>query len=133
MPTRDPAETVLTQLRIRELLRRVLEQEAKKNAVSLNREIVRRLEESIERAAKLDLGAIRDDMMTAWLRFGSRFLQLELEEGTIAAIENGDFEAARSHIMMLRKNQEAEARRKAAKPDKAPWRVEVLPLTEKDG
>jgi hypothetical protein len=120
MTTRDSAETVLTQLRIRESLRSVLEQEAKKNAVSLNREIVRRLEESIEHAAKLDLSAIRDDMMTAWLRFGDRFLARELEEGTIAAIEKGDYEAARSHIMMLGRLDKVSARRKAAKPDKVP-------------
>jgi hypothetical protein len=113
-PERDPAELVLTQLRIRESLRAVLEHEAKKNQISLNREIVRRLEESIEAGARLDLSSIRDDMMTAWLRFRDRFLGLELEEEILRAIEAGDLEAARSQVGLLRRKQTEAHRRKAA-------------------
>ena len=78
MLARNPTETVLTQLRIREALRSVLEREAKKNQHPLNREIVRRLEDSVESDAMLDLSVIRDEMTTIWLRVKDRFLALEL-------------------------------------------------------
>lgn len=113
-PERDPAELVLTQLRIRESLRAVLEHEAKKNQTSLNKEIVRRLEESLEAGARLDLSSIRDDMLTNWLRFEGRFLELELEEGILTAIESGDLEAARSQVGLLRRKQTEARRRRGA-------------------
>jgi hypothetical protein len=44
---RKPAETVKVQVRIREKLRKTLDDEAKKTGISLNREIERRLEKSL--------------------------------------------------------------------------------------
>ena len=115
MLARNPAETVLTQLRIREALRSVLEREAKKNQHSLNREIVRRLEDSVEGGATLDLSVIRDEMTTIWLRVKDRFLALELEEGILAAIEQGDLDAARAGVRLLRQKQAEVARWKTAR------------------
>ena len=53
----------------------------------------------------MDLSVIRDEMMTIWLRVKDRFLALELEEGILAAIEQGDLEAARAGVRLLRKKQ----------------------------
>jgi hypothetical protein len=116
MPARErkPEELVITNLRLRESLRRALEREAEQHQVSLNKEIINRLEDSLEAGDKLKLSVIAYDMMMAWLRFGDRFLALELEGGIKQAIKNGDLDAARSQLLALEKTQEG-ARRQIAK------------------
>jgi hypothetical protein len=112
---RKPEQTVITNLRIKEALRRQLEREADEHQISLNKEIINRLEDSLEAGAKLELRDIANDMMTNWMRFGKRYLILGLEEDILTAIEDGDLEAARSLVRALRREQEGEARRRAAK------------------
>jgi hypothetical protein len=111
---RKPEELVITNLRIRESLRRALEREAEQHQVSLNKEIINRLEDSVEAGDKLNLSRIAYEMMMNWLRFADRFLALELEEGIKEAIKNGDLDAARSQLLALEKTHEG-ARRRAAK------------------
>jgi hypothetical protein len=119
MPARQPAVTVVTNLRIKEWLRHALEREADKNQVSLNQEMARRLEQSLESADKLALHGIREDIEINWLRFGERFLELELEEGILVALEERDFEAARMHAVALRKAQALAARQRAERMERA--------------
>jgi hypothetical protein len=116
MPARErkPEELVITNLRIRESLRRALEREAEQHQISLNKEIINRLEDSLEVGDKLKLSDIANDMTMNWMRFGDRFLALELEEGIKQAIKNGDLDAARSQLLALEKTQEG-ARRRSAK------------------
>jgi hypothetical protein len=109
--SRNPAETVVTNLRIKEALRRALEREAEKHQVSLNKEMVWRLEKSFDDADKLTLHQIVQDLQINWLRFNERFLELEIEEGILTAIDQGDLEAARMAVNALRT-----ARANAARP-----------------
>jgi hypothetical protein len=115
MPARKLSETVVTNVRIKESLRRALEREAEQHQLSLNKEIINRLEDSLEAGDKLELSWIRADMEINWLRFGERFLALELEEGILTAIEEGDWETARKRVYALRKSQEAAARQRTAR------------------
>ena len=88
---RKPEELVITNLRIRESLRRALEREAEQHQVSLNKEIINRLEDSLEAGDKLELRAIRADMETIWMRYSEWFSAHELEEGILTALEQRDF------------------------------------------
>jgi len=122
MPARKSAETVITNLRLKESLRAALEHEAKKNDVSLSREMVKRLEQSLESGAKIDLNAIRDelgsiqnDMQLTWLRYAQRFLALELEQEIIPALMRRDFETAYTCAIALKKKQAAAARWETAR------------------
>jgi hypothetical protein len=115
MLARKPAETVVTNLRIKEWLRHALEREAEKHRVSLNREMERRLEDSLQADTERDLAAINADMETNWLRFGERFLVRELEEGILTALEARDYELARKHAIALRRTQADAARKRAEK------------------
>ena len=126
--SRKPAETVVTNLQIKESLRSALEREADKNQVSLNREMTRRLEESLENADKLVLHRIRDDMEIIWLRYSERFLELELEQGILTALEQRDYETARRRAITLRKTQANAARQQAAKIEG----IEYAEWTEED-
>jgi hypothetical protein len=62
---RKPTDIVSPNLRIREELRRRLEQEAKRRAVSLNAEMARRLEHSFELDAMRSLDGIAERMIAA--------------------------------------------------------------------
>ena len=112
---RKPEELVITNLRIRESLRRALEREAEQHQLSLNKEIINRLEDSLEAGARLEFSTIHADMETAWLRYSEWFTAHELEEGILTALEQRDFELARQRAIALRKTQEAAARRRTAK------------------
>jgi hypothetical protein len=119
---RRPTQTVVTNLRIREGLRRALELEAEKNEISLSREMVARLEASLTNGAMASLVAIRndmeglrDEMLVIWLKFKGRILAREHEEGVIAAVEDGDLEGARDHALALRRLQEATARQRTGR------------------
>jgi hypothetical protein len=112
---RKPTETIVTNLRLKEALRRTLAREAEKNQISLNAEMVRRLESSLEAEDKLELFALRQSMEAAWVRFEKRFLTLELEQAILGALERREFETARDLAIALRRNQEATARKQAAR------------------
>ena len=77
MLVRAPTETIVTNLRIKKSLRRALAYEAEKNQVSLNAEMARRLDASLEAGEKLELTALRNSMEAAWARFEQRHLALE--------------------------------------------------------
>jgi hypothetical protein len=119
MLARKPAVTVVTNLRIKEWLRHALEREADKNQVSLNQEMARRLEQSLENADKLALHSIREGMEIVWMRYSDRFLELELGEAIMVALERRDFETARMHAVVLRKAQELAARQRAERMERA--------------
>jgi Arc-like DNA binding domain len=82
---RKPADIAHVNLRIREHLRRKLEAEAKRHQVSLNSEVMQRLEASFEDKARNDFTTIAQDislrmtdldqltreMEIAWARFGA--------------------------------------------------------------
>src|SRR5262249_39352115 len=87
--TRKPHDIANFNLRIRESLRAKLAREAEKNHTSLNNEIRRRLEASLEKAAVRDLDAIAADMHTTWLRVG------ECLEQIAAALAPDDSEKAK--------------------------------------
>jgi hypothetical protein len=121
---RRPTQTIVTNLRIKEGLRRALEIEAEKNETSLSREMVARLEASLLNNAKLDLVSLasiradleglRDEMLAIWLRFKGRIQTREHEDAIITAVEEGDFETARDHVAALRRVQEIAARQRTA-------------------
>ena len=83
---RRPNETVQTNLRIKEGLRRTLEREAQNHGVSFNKEILLRIEASFDSSARRDLDTIAEDMRTSWLRFGERLLLLDLEDQLAEAL-----------------------------------------------
>jgi hypothetical protein len=131
---RKPTQTVVTNLRIREGLRRALELEAQKNEISLSREMVARLEASLTNGAmaslttiRTDLEVLRDEMLVIWLKFKGRILTREHEEGVIAAVEEGDLEGARDHALALRRLQEATARQRTGRLRGYPPAVNVGP------
>jgi hypothetical protein len=69
MKRRKPYTWVQTNLRIKEALRRQIEAAAKKHQVSFNREVIQRLEDSLEIKARKSLVAIAADMEHSWSRF----------------------------------------------------------------
>jgi len=85
---RKPAETVQVNLRMKESFRRRLEAEARTHRVSLNKEMMLRLEDSFEKTARRSLDSIAADMEIAWARYGERFLLLGLEESLAKALAN---------------------------------------------
>jgi hypothetical protein len=112
---RKPEATVITNLRIKESLRQALEREAEQHQISLNKEIINRLEDSLEADARLKFIDLAQELERGWLRFGNRFLMLELEEGIKQAIRDGDLDAARIGLRALEKTQEIAARRQTTK------------------
>ncbi len=95
--------------------RRALAYEAEKNQVSLNAEMARRLDASLEAGEKLELTALRNSMEAAWARFEQRHLALELEQTILSALERRDYETARTYAIALRRAQETAARQRATK------------------
>ena len=87
---RKPTETVQVNLRVKEALRRRLAAAAAKREVSLNYEMTSRLEASFENTALRSLEAIAADIEGNWLRFGARFLTLELAGDLKRAIAEGN-------------------------------------------
>ena len=73
---RKPSDIVQPNLRIREELRRQLEQAAQKRGVSLNQEMNWRLRDSFDREALFMLGRVASDMEINWARFGRAFHEL---------------------------------------------------------
>ena len=94
MVKRAKSDVVEIGLRLKELLRSRLQQAAKRNDVSLNREMVNRLTDSFEYVSRLRLDEIQAGMSLAWAKFGDRFLRLELADDLKRALEARDEDAA---------------------------------------
>lgn len=90
-------------IRLREPLRAKIEAAAKRNVVSMNAEMVRRLEHTFEKQTLGNLQDIAEDMKLVWEKYGNRFLKLELADEILTAIESGDLEAARRAARVYRK------------------------------
>jgi hypothetical protein len=63
---RKPMEVVQVNLRIREQLRRRLEQEAKRRGVSLNYEMTSRLQETFDQNVLRTIDLVAEDIRIAW-------------------------------------------------------------------
>ena len=82
---RKPSDIVQPNLRIREALRRRLEERAKKNKVSLNIEMTHRLERSLDQEATRSNEEIAEDMRNIWARYGEMFASLNKQGDLIRA------------------------------------------------
>ena len=80
--------------RLPEDLRKRLEREAGKAGHSMNREIINRLWSSFDSEHPRRLDEITRDLEAIWLKYGERFLLLDLQEETAEALEKGDLKAA---------------------------------------
>jgi Arc-like DNA binding domain len=69
-----PNQTVQTNLRMKESLRRKIEREAQKHGISFNKECLLRIEASFQSEAVRELDAVAQDIQTAWFRF-SKWLE----------------------------------------------------------
>ena len=69
MKRRKPDSWVQVNLRIKEELRLKLEREAKQHQVSFNRELITRLQDSLDTKARQSLEGIAADMERSWSRF----------------------------------------------------------------
>jgi hypothetical protein len=84
---RKPSAVLQYKLRIREALRRRIEQAAKKRGVSANYEMTSRLEQSFEQEASRSNEAIAEDMKINWTRYGEMFHELAKRGDLIRAAE----------------------------------------------
>jgi hypothetical protein len=108
----QPSDRVITNLILRKALRDRLQTEADAHQNSLSREMVSRLEQSLELGPKKSLADLTaslnetwDNLLSTLLLFKGRVLMREHTESVLAAVEAGDLEAARTHLMMLRRMQ----------------------------
>ncbi len=102
-------------LRIDESLHRRLRKAADAKGMTLNAEILWRLERTFEQDSLRTIEAVSADLEICWARFGDRFSARELDDEILMALENRNFDRARSLAIVLRKNQEAAARRRTEK------------------
>jgi hypothetical protein len=77
---RKPHDTTHISLRLREELRRRLEQSAAQRRLTLTSEIRIRLEDSLDIEPESDLRAIVDDLKINWLRYSARHLRIDLAD-----------------------------------------------------
>jgi hypothetical protein len=84
---RRPTDIVQPNLRIREGLRRELKREADKNRVSLNVEMTRRLERSLEQEAVQSNAVVAGHIRDAWERLDGIFRDLYMQGGLVRAAE----------------------------------------------
>jgi hypothetical protein len=98
-------------LPIREDLYRKLEQAAAGHRFTLTNEIRIRLEDSFERDAKRELDDIALDMKTNWVRYGARFLRMDLADQLAAAVmQGGDPEKLRGLARLIIQHRAVEQR-----------------------
>jgi hypothetical protein len=92
MPRRKPTDTTHISLRIRESLRRELAKEAAKHRVSLNNEIVQRLNDSFEDLdSRRHLTVIINELALFWASLASDIVASRLElEVTNAVLHDKD-------------------------------------------
>jgi hypothetical protein len=93
---RRPTDILQIGLRLREGLRRKLENAAKKRRVSLNSEMLFRLEDSFETpdATRRTVSDLLMDIETHWGLYADRFLSLALAEELAKAVLAQDPQAA---------------------------------------
>jgi hypothetical protein len=85
---RKPSDIVSPNLRIREELRRRLEKAAKQNDVSINREMINRLEDSFDLKARIGLEALYEHLKTLIQRVERAAIERpNLQTGLIATSE----------------------------------------------
>jgi hypothetical protein len=87
--SRKPSATLQYKLRIREALRRRIEQAAKGRPipVSANYEMVSRLEQSFEKESLWTLAGVAADMSNIWDRYGKAIDELNKQGDLIRAVE----------------------------------------------
>src|SRR5262245_55168891 len=104
-------ETTQIKLRLREDLKRRLEQEAAHRRSTLNNEIRIRLENSLEQGAHRNLEDIISSMRTEWGRFSARFLRMELADQLADAVMQGaDTVQVRTLAQLIVEHRAAERR-----------------------
>ena len=84
---RKPSETVQVNLRIKESLRRRLENAARKRQVSLNYEMTSLLERGLDQPALLEGQNVAQDMAIMWARWGDAFTKLNRQADLMVAAE----------------------------------------------
>lgn len=84
--TRKPSAILDYKLRIRETLRRRLEQAAKRG-VSINAEMASRLERSFEQESQRTIDMTAADIATSWGRFAGAFHELNKQGDLLRAVE----------------------------------------------
>jgi hypothetical protein len=84
---RKPTDVVQVNLRLRERLRRKLEQAARKRQVSLNYEMMWRLEQSFEQISARSIDDIARDLEVSYLRHQQPFHYLATQNGLRDAAE----------------------------------------------
>jgi hypothetical protein len=84
---RKPSETVQVNLRIKEGLRRRLENAAHKRQVSLNYEMTSLLERGLDQPALLEGQNVAQDMAIMWARWGEAFTKLNRQGDLMVAAE----------------------------------------------
>jgi hypothetical protein len=84
---RKPSDIVQPNLRIREDLRRRLEQAAKKRGVSLNHEMTDRLKASFDQEALRAIDKVASGLEDAWTRYAKGEEYRLLQEGLMQAAE----------------------------------------------
>jgi hypothetical protein len=80
---RKPSETVQVNLRIKEGLRRRLENAAHKRQVSLNYEMTSLLERGLDQPALLEGQNVAQDMAIMWARWGEAFTKINRQADLI--------------------------------------------------
>jgi hypothetical protein len=83
---RKPSETVQVNLRIKEGLRRRLENAARKRQVSLNYEMTSLLERGLDQPALLEGQNVAQDMAIMWARWGDAFTQINRQADLIVMV-----------------------------------------------
>jgi hypothetical protein len=108
---RKPEEGAQIKLRLREDLKRRLEQQAARHRSTLSTEVRHRLENSLEEGARGALEDIVSDLRIAWGRFSARFLRMELADQLADAVmENGDAVRIRTLAQLIVEHRAAERR-----------------------
>jgi hypothetical protein len=84
---RKPSDVIQYKIRIREDLRRRLEQAAKKQDVSINYEMTSRLKDSFQHEGRLDQERLNADMEINWARWGKTLFDKEQCGNLVQAAE----------------------------------------------
>jgi hypothetical protein len=84
---RKLTDVVQINLRIREKMRRQLEKAAAKRQVSLNYEMVSRIQETFDGKSLFDLDMVTEEMKNAWARYAEPFHALNLQGNLLRATE----------------------------------------------
>jgi hypothetical protein len=85
---RKAVDTVQINLRLKEGLRRRVAREADRNKVSMTKQILLFIEDSLERQDRFELSQIREDMHQTWERCATAFHQLNKQGDLLRALEN---------------------------------------------